>query len=49
MNPAAVQQLLASAILGACVWGVLNPKLHTRTSGTLVLSLIGILAFMSLT
>jgi hypothetical protein len=48
MNAAAVQQLLAGALLGVCVWGVLNPKLPTRTSGTLVLSLIGILAFASL-
>jgi len=49
MSAQAVQQLLAGGVLGACVWAVLNPHLHTRTSGTLVLSLIGILAFASLT
>jgi hypothetical protein len=48
MSALTVQQLLASGVLGACIWGVLNPRLPTRTSGTLALSLIGILAFVSL-
>jgi hypothetical protein len=47
--PQLLQQLLAGGVLGACVWGVLNPRVRTRTGGTLVLSLIGILAFVSLT
>lgn len=49
MNIHAAGQLLAVAVLGACVWGVLNPHVHTKVSGTLILSLIGILAFVSLT
>lgn len=48
MNTSIVHQLLAAGVLGACIWGVLNPRLDTRTSGTLALSLIGILAFVSL-
>lgn len=48
MNAQTVQQLVAVGVLGGCIWGVLNPRLPTRTSGTLALSLIGILAFMSL-
>ncbi len=48
MNAHTLQQLLAGSVLGACIWGVLNPKLRTRTGGTLALSLIGILAFVSL-
>lgn len=35
-------------VLGACVWGVLNPQVKTRTAGTFVLSLIGILALVNL-
>jgi hypothetical protein len=42
------QQIVSCGVLGVCVWGVLNPKLRTRTVGTLALSLIGILAFVSL-
>lgn len=48
MSPHIVQQVLAGGVLAACIWGVLNPRLPTRTSGTLALSLIGILAAMSL-
>ncbi|WP_174999082.1 hypothetical protein [Rugamonas aquatica] len=48
MNAQTVQQLLTVGVLGACVWGVLNPSIRTRTIGTLALSLIGILAFVSL-
>ena len=43
-----VHQLAAAGILGACIWAVLNPKLRTRTLGTLALSLIGLMAFVSL-
>jgi hypothetical protein len=42
------QQLMAGGVLAACIWGVLNPRLPTHTSGTLALSLIGILAAVSL-
>jgi hypothetical protein len=42
------QYLVSCGVLGACLYGVLNPRLHTRTLGTLSLSLIGILAFVSL-
>lgn len=44
----AAQQLLATGVLGTCIWLVLDPRRDTRTSGTLALSLIGILAFASL-
>jgi len=42
------QPIISAAVFGACLWGVLNPRIHTRTIGTLALSLIGILAFVSL-
>lgn len=48
MSAETVQQLLATGVLAACIWGVLNPRLTTHTSGTLALSLIGILAAVSL-
>lgn len=35
-------------VLTVCVWGVLNPKLKTRTVGTLGLSLIGLLALVNI-
>lgn len=31
-------------VIAVCVWGVLNPRLQTRTLGTLALSLIALLA-----
>jgi hypothetical protein len=40
--------IFSGAVLGACMWGVLNPKIRTRTMGTLALSLIGLMAFVSL-
>jgi len=43
-----IPQILAGIVLAGCVYGVLNPSLKTRTVGTLSLSLIGILAFVSL-
>jgi hypothetical protein len=43
-----IHQLVAGITLGVCIWGVLNPKLRTRTIGTLALSLIGLAAFVSL-
>jgi hypothetical protein len=43
-----IPKLLSCAVLGACIWGVLNPRIQTRTVGTLSLSLIGILAAVSL-
>jgi len=42
------QQVLDVGVLVACVWGVLNPRIETKTMGTLSLSLIGILALVSL-
>lgn len=36
------------AIVGACTWGVLDKRLKTRTMGTMALSLIAILAAVSL-
>jgi MFS-type transporter involved in bile tolerance (Atg22 family) len=35
-------------VIGACVWGVLDKRLPTRTMGTLALSLIAILAMVGL-
>lgn len=43
-----IGQWVSGGVLAACVWGVLNPRLHTRTAGTLALSLIGILALVNL-
>jgi hypothetical protein len=39
-----VSKIMPAFILGACLWGVLNPKLKTRTIGTLALSLIALRA-----
>jgi len=35
-------------VLGACVWGVLDKRLETRTVGTVALSLIAILAVVGI-
>lgn len=43
-----IQQIVLIVVLGLCIFGVLNPRLHTRTLGTLALSLIGILALIRL-
>jgi hypothetical protein len=40
-------QGLCGALLLACVWGVLDRRLPTRTAGTLALSIIGIFALVS--
>lgn len=43
-----ITQIASGGVLAVCVWGVLNPRLHTRTAGTLALSLIGTLALIHL-
>lgn len=41
-------KFLQILVLGACLWGVLNPQMQTRTVGTLALSMIAILAVVGL-
>jgi hypothetical protein len=41
-------KIAAGVVLSACVWGVLDHRIKTRTAGTLALSLIGILAVVHL-
>jgi hypothetical protein len=43
-----IARAILFAIVCACVWGVLNPRLETRTLGTLALSLIAMLAVVFL-
>jgi hypothetical protein len=35
-------------VVSVCLWGVLNPRLKTRTLGTMALSLIALLAVVEL-
>lgn len=42
------EKLIPAFILAACLWGVLNPRLKTRTIGTLALSLIALRAVVVL-
>ena len=39
-----VTKVIPAVILVGCLWGVLNPRLKTRTLGTLALSLIALRA-----
>jgi len=48
LSGSALSNLVCAVVLGACIYAVLNPQVHTRLGGTLILSLIGLLAFASL-
>lgn len=39
-----ILKIILGAIVLVCVWAVLNPRLQTRTLGTIALSLIALLA-----
>jgi hypothetical protein len=43
-----VTKVIPAFILAVCLWGVLNPKLKTRTIGTVALSLIALRAASTL-
>lgn len=38
------EKIIPAIMLAACLWAVLNPRLKTRTLGTLALSLIALRA-----
>jgi hypothetical protein len=42
-----IVKIASGVVLAACVWGVLDRRIKTRTTGTLALSLIGILAMVN--
>jgi len=44
MTEIVVTKVVPAVILAGCLWGVLNPRLKTRTLGTLALSLIALRA-----
>ncbi len=39
-----LEKIIPAFILGVCLWAVLNPRLKTRTLGTVALSLIALRA-----
>ena len=42
------QKIISALVLGICLWAVLNPRLQTRTLGTLALSLLALRAASTL-
>lgn len=43
-----IVNIILSVVIAGCLWGVLNPKVKTRTIGTLALSLIALMAVVHL-